>query len=30
VASDGLHPSETAYKIFVDKMMPKVKMALQD
>lgn len=30
VASDGLHPSETAYKIFVEKMLPKVKMALQD
>lgn len=30
VASDGLHPSEIAYKMFVDKMMPKVKTALQD
>ena len=30
VASDGLHPSESAYKIFVDKMMPKVKIALQN
>jgi lysophospholipase L1-like esterase len=30
VASDGLHPSETAYKMFVDKMLSKVKMALQD
>lgn len=30
VASDGLHPSETAYKMFVDKMMSKVKIALQD
>ncbi len=30
VASDGLHPSESAYKMFVDRMMPKVKMALQD
>jgi len=30
VASDGLHPSEIAYKLFVDKMMPKVKMALQN
>lgn len=30
VASDGLHPSETAYKMFVDKMIPKVKMVLQD
>lgn len=30
VASDGLHPSEIAYKLFVDKMMPQVKMALQN
>ncbi len=30
VASDGLHPSEAAYKIFVDRMMPKVKIALQN
>ncbi|CAM3574215.1 SGNH/GDSL hydrolase family protein [Flavobacterium chungbukense] len=30
VASDGLHPSESAYKIFVDRMMPKVKIALQN
>lgn len=30
VASDGLHPSEAAYKMFVDKMMPKVKSALND
>ncbi|WP_427871688.1 SGNH/GDSL hydrolase family protein [Flavobacterium sp. MMS24-S5] len=30
VASDGLHPSETAYRMFVDKMMPKVKIALQN
>lgn len=30
VASDGLHPSEAAYKIFVDRMMPKIKMALQN
>lgn len=30
VASDGLHPSEIAYKMFVDKMMPKVKIALQN
>jgi len=30
VASDGLHPSETAYKMFVERMMPKVKTALQD
>lgn len=30
VASDGLHPSETAYKMFVERMLPKVKTALQD
>lgn len=30
VASDGLHPSETAYKMFVDKMMPQIKKALQN
>ena len=30
VASDGLHPSETAYKLFVDRMIPQVKMILQD
>lgn len=30
VASDGLHPSETAYKMFVERMLPKVKIALQD
>lgn len=30
VASDGLHPSQIAYKMFVDRMMPKVKSALQD
>ena len=30
VASDGLHPSETAYKMFVQRMLPNVKMALQD
>jgi len=30
VASDGLHPSESAYKLFVDRMMPKVKIALQN
>jgi len=30
VASDGLHPSETAYKMFVERMCPKVKMVLQD
>jgi acyl-CoA thioesterase-1 len=30
VASDGLHPSETAYKLFVERMLPTVKIALQD
>ncbi|OXA77969.1 Lysophospholipase L1 [Flavobacterium aquidurense] len=30
VASDGLHPSEAAYKLFVERMLPQVKMALQD
>jgi acyl-CoA thioesterase-1 len=30
VASDGLHPSESAYKMFVERILPKVKMALQD
>lgn len=30
VASDGLHPSEAAYKMFVDRMMPKIKTALQN
>ncbi|MHC0439815.1 SGNH/GDSL hydrolase family protein [Flavobacterium sp. 3-210] len=30
VASDGLHPSETAYKMFIERILPKVKMALQD
>ena len=30
VASDGLHPSETAYKLFVDRMIPQAKMILQD
>lgn len=30
VASDGLHPSQTAYKMFVDRMMPKIKTALQN
>ncbi|MET3025228.1 SGNH/GDSL hydrolase family protein [Flavobacterium sp. UW10123] len=29
VASDDLHPSETAYKMFVERMMPQVKTALQ-
>jgi acyl-CoA thioesterase-1 len=30
VASDGLHPSEAAYKLFVERMLPNVKTALQD
>lgn len=30
VATDGLHPSEAAYKLYVEKIMPKVKIALQD
>ncbi|WP_316635084.1 SGNH/GDSL hydrolase family protein [uncultured Flavobacterium sp.] len=30
VASDGLHPSELAYKLFVDRIFYKVKMILQD
>jgi lysophospholipase L1-like esterase len=30
VASDGLHPSELAYKEFVDRILYKVKMILQD
>jgi acyl-CoA thioesterase-1 len=30
VASDGLHPSESAYALFVDRMLSKVKTALQD
>jgi len=30
IASDGLHPSELAYKQFVDRILPKVKMILQD
>ncbi|MBF4483899.1 SGNH/GDSL hydrolase family protein [Flavobacterium sp. CSZ] len=30
IASDGLHPSETAYKLFVDRMIPQAKMILQD
>ncbi len=30
VASDGLHPSESAYSLFVERMLPKTKMALQD
>nr|WP_315243350.1 SGNH/GDSL hydrolase family protein [uncultured Flavobacterium sp.] len=30
VASDGLHPSESAYALFVDHLLPKVKVILQD
>lgn len=30
VASDGLHPSESAYKLFVERMLPKVKIVLQN
>nr|WP_199000708.1 SGNH/GDSL hydrolase family protein [Flavobacterium sp. ASV13] len=30
VASDGLHPSQLAYKMFVDRILSKVKMILQD
>ena len=30
VASDGLHPSETAYKLFVERIFYKVKIILQD
>lgn len=30
VASDGLHPSESAYKLFVERMLPQVKIAIQD
>ncbi|MEO7977368.1 SGNH/GDSL hydrolase family protein [Flavobacterium sp.] len=30
VASDGLHPSESAYMLFVERMLPNVKVALQD
>lgn len=30
VASDGLHPSESAYTMFVERILPKVKMVLQD
>lgn len=30
VASDGLHPSATAYKMFVDRIFTQVKMILQD
>ncbi len=30
VASDGLHPSETAYALFVERMLPNVKAILQN
>lgn len=30
VASDGLHPSESAYMLFVERILPKAKIALQD
>jgi acyl-CoA thioesterase-1 len=30
VASDGLHPSELAYKLFVDRIFYKIKIILQD
>ncbi|WP_163399897.1 SGNH/GDSL hydrolase family protein [Flavobacterium fluviatile] len=30
VASDGLHPSESAYALFVERLLPKVKIALQN
>ncbi|KUJ63164.1 lysophospholipase [Flavobacteriaceae bacterium CRH] len=30
VAGDGLHPSKDAYTLFVDRILPKVKVALQD
>ncbi len=30
VATDGLHPSAAAYTLFVDRILPKVKMILQD
>lgn len=30
VASDGLHPSELAYKMFIGRIFPQVKMILQD
>lgn len=30
VATDGLHPSETAYNLFVERMLPKVKSILQN
>jgi len=30
VASDGLHPSQSAYMLFVERILPGVKIALQD
>lgn len=30
VAGDGLHPSESAYKLFTERILPKVKIALQN
>ncbi|MGO4772785.1 SGNH/GDSL hydrolase family protein [Flavobacterium sp. W22_SRS_FK3] len=30
VASDGLHPSESAYALFVERILPKAKAVLQD
>ncbi|MBZ4042793.1 SGNH/GDSL hydrolase family protein [Flavobacterium hibisci] len=30
VASDGLHPSESAYALFIERLLPKVKVILQD
>lgn len=30
VAGDGLHPSESAYKLFTERILPKVKTALQN
>lgn len=30
VAPDGLHPSEVAYKMFVDRILPQVKIVLQN
>ncbi|QSB27094.1 SGNH/GDSL hydrolase family protein [Flavobacterium sp. CLA17] len=30
VAGDGLHPSESAYTLFTERMLPKVKIALQN
>ena len=30
VANDGLHPSAEAYTLFTERILPKVKAALQD